>query len=240
MKKIFKKDSGFTLIEILLGFLIFSIILVVLYSTFFSGMKIEERSAGDAATYNQAKMSLDMIGHELEEAVPFNFENFDPGLKAFEGSSLKISFLVKEKNGLRHVSYYLKERDKTKIRQTLIGQHYTKNVAATNITGEETQVLCLMRSDEAFVDFVSDAADSSVNEEVLFDNVRPDSFKISYAYLESENENAHLVWKNTWDKEYIPSGIRFEFALESFKKGDPLINIKKDVYIPTGFWGEAS
>ena len=181
-----------------------------------------------------------MIGHELEEAVPFNFENFDPGVKAFEGSSSKISFLVKEKNGLRHVSYYLKERDKTKIRKTLIGEHYKKNVAVTNIISEEAQALCLMRSDEAFVDFVSDVAEPFASEEVLFDNVRPGSFKISYAYLESKDETAYLVWKNTWDKEYIPSGIRFEFALEPFKKGDPLINIKKDVYIPTGFWGETT
>lgn len=232
-------ETGFTLIEILLGFLIFSIILVVLYSTFFSGIKIEERSVGDAAAYHQAKMSFDMIGHELEEAVPFDFSNFSPELTAFIGTGDSISFLTPGKSGLRHVSYYLKEKRSIKIQQTLIGGRYQKNVEVTNITGESIPVFCLVRSEEAFADFVMGDEDLGLKEEILFDNVQADSFKISYAHLKSEGDNPYLVWQDRWENLYIPAGVRFELQLAAFKKNDPSINIKKDVYIPTGFWGEA-
>lgn len=240
MRKIFKKNSAFTLIEILLGFLIFSIILVVLYSTFFSGMKIEERSVRDAAAYHQAKMSLDMMGRELEEAVMFNFENFSLERKAFEGSQNKISFLTPGKNGLVRVSYYLEDKDITRVHQTLIGGRYQKNVQATDLTSEAVPPLCLVRSEEPLVDLLVEGGNGSQVQEILFDNVRRDSFGISYAYLESAGENPRLVWKNAWANEYIPSGVRFELTIEPFKKADPPLHIKKDVYIPAGFWGEES
>lgn len=231
-------ETGFTLIEILLGFLIFSIILVVLYSTFFSGIKIEERSVGDAAAYHQAKMSFDMIGHELEEAVPFDFSNFSPELTTFIGTGDSISFLTPGKGGLRRVSYYLKEKGSVKIQRTLIGGRYQKNVLVINTKEESTPVFCFVRSEEAFVDFVMGDEDLGLKEEILFDNVQTDSFKISYAYLKSEGDTSYLVWQNTWDNLYIPAGVRFELRLAPFKKNDPSINIKKDIYIPTGFWGE--
>ncbi|MCX5681507.1 MAG: prepilin-type N-terminal cleavage/methylation domain-containing protein [Candidatus Omnitrophica bacterium] len=231
-------ESGFTLIEFLLGFLIFSIILVVLYSTFFSGMKIEERSLGDAATYSQVKMSLDIMGRELERAVHFDFSSFSPEMKSFTGNKNKISFLIPAKDGVRRVTYYLKNKEKVKIHKILIGGHYKKNVSVTNITVKEEDVVCLMRSEEAFADFVAEGASSTAAEEVLFDNVWRDSFKISYAYLDDKGEKPKLVWKNAWDKDYIPCGIRFEMTLVPFRQGEPIMNVKKDVYVPTGFWGE--
>jgi type II secretory pathway component PulJ len=240
MKKIFKKNFGFSLLETLLGFLIFSIIMVVLYGTFFSGMKIEERSAGDSAIYHQVKMSFDAMGRELEEAAHFDFSSFPSGLQSFAGTSSEISFLTPGKNGLRVVRYALKDRPKTRIHQTLIGEHYKKNIAATTITQSEgEQITCLMRSEEPFVDFVSENNTSEENEEILFDNVRRDSLKISYAYLESKGERTYLVWQNVWDKEYVPSGIRLELTLTPASKDAPPIAVKKTIYIPTGFWGEA-
>lgn len=233
-----RAGAGFTLIELLLGFLIFSIVLTVLYSTFFSGMKVEERSAGDAAAYHQAKMSLDMMGHELEEAVPFTFVNIAPSLASFEGDRTKISFLTPKKDGLKRVSYYLKDKEKVKVYQTLLGAHYTKNVRIANIREQARAVFCLVRSEEPFFDFLRGAAGNPAAEEILFDDVREGSFQISYAYLKAAGDSSSLVWQNFWANDYIPAGIRFEMIIESYQKNDRPLYIKKDVYVPTGFWGE--
>jgi hypothetical protein len=249
MKKTFKEDlgplsfmrirAGFTIIEALLGFLIFAIIMVVLYSTFFSGMKIEERSTGEGVIYHQVKMSFDAMGRELEESAHFDFSSFAPGLMSFVGTSEEVSFLIPGKEGLQHIRYYLKDKKKVKIFKTLIGKRSEKNIAVTNVITKEDPLACLMRSEQSFADFVSGRQVPEDNEEILFDNVRRDSFKIFYAYLESKGERTYLVWRDSWDKDYVPSGIKIDATLISPQKDVLPIVVKKTIYIPTGFWGEA-
>ncbi|MFA6378967.1 MAG: hypothetical protein WCX16_04200 [Candidatus Omnitrophota bacterium] len=241
MKKYLKKKHAFTFVEILLGFLIFSVVTLVLVSTFFSGLKIQQRANDDGAMYHQVKMALDMMTQELEQAIFFDLSNLAPNLKSFEATAKQISFLIADKNGgIKRISYYLEDKEKIHIYKTLLGQHYEKNVSVVDIKSEKIPSVAFMRSEEAFVDFVSTKRSPTIQQEVLLDNVQRDSLKFSYAYLQPAEEKASLSWQGVWDKEYIPAGVRFEMILVPLKKKEALVTIKKDVYIPTGFWGEPS
>jgi len=238
MKNQDKKLSAFTLIELLLALLIFSVVALVLYSTFFSGLKIQQRSSENGAMYHQIKMTLDMMTGELQRSINFNFSSLSPKLKAFEGTGDRISFLIAEKTGvIKRISYYLENKDKIRIYKTLIGQSYKKNVSVQNIRQEQIPTVVLMRSEEPFSDFASGAKSSNAYEEVLLDNVQKDSFKILYAYLKSGASS--LTWKEPWEQEYLPSGVRLQMILVPLEEKQKPISIVKDFYIPTGSWGEA-
>jgi type II secretory pathway pseudopilin PulG len=239
MKKDLQKICAFTFVELLLGFLIFSIVGLVLYSTLFSGLKIQQRSSDDSATYHEIKVALDMMGRELEQAIRFNFSKMAPELKYFEATATSLSFLIIDRPSvIKRIRYYLEDKDKVHIYQTLVGQHYQKNVSLINSTQEQTQPMVLMRSEEPFLDFVSKVKSSDGYQEVLLEPVGRDSLKWSYAYIQSSENKAFLSWEDVWDKDYIPAGMRLEVTLLPLgNKKQPMV-VKKDIYIPTGFWGE--
>jgi type II secretory pathway pseudopilin PulG len=230
--------TGFTLVEVLLGFLIFSVLALVLYSTFFSGLKIQKRSNEQGAMHHQLKMTLDMITRELEQSIHFDFSNLSPSLKSFEGAARQITFLTIDKEGvIKRISYYLEDKDKVHIYQTLIGQHSQNNVSVVNKKSEDVPLVVLMRREEPFVDVLSGRPSSDLREEVLLDHIQRNSFSFLYAYLEPAKAES-LSWQDVWDKDYLPSGIRIRLMLIPLNENEKSITVQKDIYNPIGSWGE--
>jgi len=239
MKKKYQTFYAFTFVELLLGFLIFSVVVLVLYSTFFSGLKIQKRANNDGAMAHQVKMTLDMMTGELQEAIHFDFSNAAPALTSFEGTKDRVSFLTTGKDGaIKRVSYYVTDKDKVRILKTLVGNRYQKNVSAAYINQKKVQCIVLMRSEELFIDFVSGKKSSSAREETLLDNIQKNSFKFFYADLAPDQSS--LIWNNVWDETYIPAGIRLEMTLVPLQEKEKPMEIKKDFYIPSGSWGAPS
>ncbi len=240
MKRYAKTQYAFTFVETLLGFLIFSIVALVLYSTFFSGLKIQQRSHDDTAMYHEVKMALDMMGRELEQAMAFDFSKMSSDLKDFEPTAQSISFLMADRHGaIKRISYYLEDKDRVQIFKTLIGEHYQNNVSVVNVKQEQIPSVVLMRREEPFADFIAGAHTSHERQEVLLDHVEPKSFRFLYALGLAEDKTS-LAWQETWDKEYIPAFIRLEMTLIPSQPKEKPLMIKKDIYIPTGSWEETS
>ncbi len=82
-----RKQPGFTLIELMVSLAIFSIISLAVYATFASGIGAWRRARGFSSVYQTARLLLSDIAHELKNAVMISGSEF-------VGAPQKISFLV--------------------------------------------------------------------------------------------------------------------------------------------------
>ena len=95
--------KGFTLIEVLMALLIFSIIALTLYSTFSTAILAWRRAKDVNRVYREAKLSLDLISTSLKNAEFFDFSRNYPDLKLFNGEVDKISFYISSDFGLKKI-----------------------------------------------------------------------------------------------------------------------------------------
>ena len=233
------KTKAFTLVEVLLGLTIFSIIALSLYSTFSSGMLLNRRSDEGNVIFREARWSLDRLSDDLQNMRPYNFGNSYSKKTAFVGESSKISFILATDEDLKVVSYSLKTPEYGSIFKTIIGRRQTGNANIISRFEEKSDVQLLVREEIPLVDWLQSQPAEKTDYDTLSVNVKKDSLKFSYAYVEGQGGNAKIVWKDSWDREYFPSLIRVSVTFDN-KNGSkgPLI-IQKDIYVPTGSLGVA-
>ncbi len=75
------------MIEALLGLAIFSVIAVTLYSTFWSGIQIDQRL--EDRIYRQASWALEGMARELQNATIYDFSSSYPDINGFLGEKRK-------------------------------------------------------------------------------------------------------------------------------------------------------
>ena len=211
MKAILKSTkrflSAFTLIEILIGLTIFSIISMSLYSTFFSGTSIWKRSEDVNRLHQEARWSLDTISKELRNAIVFNYGDVDSDFSFFNGATDSISFLISTDDGIKKVSYFLADNENQK----------------KSLKREENDLIDSLQasSGEALIETFS----SLVAEEGL---------KFSYAYSMAGAED-EIGWNNAWEGwERLPRGIRISLVLQNPRNQNIKTTFSKTVFIPTG------
>lgn len=231
--------TGFTFVEVLLGLLIFSLIALVLYSTFFSGLEVQRRADAQGAMSHELKMALDSMARELEQAVPLTLDHLAPDLKSLDGRAQEVVFWhVDKDDAIKRVSYYLKDQDQARVRLTLVAEHLKNNVTVVNTQSAQLRAKVLMRKEMSFRDAVSSHPPSPLLEEVVLENIQPDSFSFQYAYLDPGQGEPTLSWKKEWTYDYLPSGIRIQLTLAPWdEKGTPA-PVLKEIYNPCGSWGE--
>ena len=238
--KIMKKDfsaikrKGFSLIEALLGLAIFSVIAVTLYSTFWSGIQIDQRS--EDRIYRQASWALEGMARELQNATIYDFSSSYPDINWFLGEKERIRFLVTTDEGIKVVQYYLEKEEEIFIHKVIIGKRSRKSISVTERRQEALVQEVLIREEQDLVDFINKSKDRSLKEVVCF-NVEEQGLKFSYAFLESSENDSQLAWKDVWENNYVPAGIRVELKIVDSQTRSPLV-IRRSIYVPAGFWGE--
>lgn len=227
--------KGFTLIEMLLGLSIFSIIAVSLYGTLDSALRLNRRSDDVNGIYCEARWVLDQMAGDLERMRAFNFANSYPQLTAFSGSSDKISFLSSTDTGLKVISYYLELPDQGTVHKVIIGGHTNENRSLTVRYEEKFVLYSLVREEKSFADYVAGNAQARVEKDVLSPHIQEGSLKFSYAYLQGQQEDGKIAWKDSWEEPYIPAGVRIKATFVKPGKVKQPIVFTKDVYIPAGY-----
>ncbi|HOW35222.1 MAG TPA: prepilin-type N-terminal cleavage/methylation domain-containing protein [Candidatus Omnitrophota bacterium] len=230
--------KGFTLIEVLLGLSIFSIIAVSLYGTLDSALRLSRRSDDVNGIYREARWALDQIAGDLERMRAFNFANSYPKLTAFSGNSDKISFVSATDTGLKVISYYLELPDQTTVHKVVIGGHTNKNRSLTVRYEEKFVLYSLVREEKLFTDYLTDNAQAKVEKDILSPHIQEGSLSFSFAYLEGQEEDEKITWKDSWEKPYTPSGVRIKATFIKPGKVKQPIVFTKDVYIPSGYLTE--
>jgi prepilin-type N-terminal cleavage/methylation domain-containing protein len=233
-------NKAFTLVEMLLGLGIFSIITLSLYGTFWGGVKLNERAEHTNSLLREARWALAQMEQDLENMVPYDFSTSYPERTAFVGQPDQIAIVVATEDGLKAVRYYLAKPSEGKIYRTIMGGRHTRQPRSIVTRYEEKQDLrLLIREEVPFVDSLqSDPEEGSTEKEVVCSHLQGGGLAISYAYQHGSAEDIHLGWERTWGEPYLPSGVRVELTLLQPDREGRVIPLKKDIFIPTGYLGE--
>ncbi|MFA5059227.1 MAG: prepilin-type N-terminal cleavage/methylation domain-containing protein [Candidatus Omnitrophota bacterium] len=237
-KRLFKKRS-FTLIEMLLALSIFAIVALSLYSVFSSGIRLNKRSNDVNAIYREMRWSLGRIAEDLENVVFYDFSGSYPDKTAFDGRSNEISFLAATSKGLKTVRYSAQPLGFGSVHQVIIGKHSTENQKiVSQYQEEEVARHAFVREELFFIDDLRSGQEKNSTKEVLSSNLQENGLTFSFAYLQGEGESAKIFWNNSWDKPYIPSGIRVRLTFVNPRDPQETVAMEKEIYIPTGFLGQ--
>ncbi len=184
------KNTGFTLIEVLIAMTMLSLMVVLLFSSLTIGAKSWEQGEKKIADVNEIAVVQQFFNHHLAHATP-QWNDFDPEkdrVFSFQGKKQSLQFVAAfpasaERAGLQLFNLELKKKDK---------QHFI------NVT--LTPFFPLAEGNEWFQDDVE-----------LVKNVQ--RFELSYFGL--NDETGELVWQNEWlNKEQQPRLVKILLELD--------------------------
>ena len=113
--------NGFSLLELLIAMTIFVVVAVVLYSSFASGINVWRQAKSSFDTYQNARLSLEIIARDLRNSISYE------GLE-FSGEKDRVSFagLINcaepgepEILKIGKISYYFEETEDAIVRQVM-------------------------------------------------------------------------------------------------------------------------
>ncbi len=219
---------SFTLVELILALGIFSIISLSLYGSFWTGMKIHQRSQNNTDVVFQIIRVLNDMSQEMEGAVYFSSETF----KAFEGLSHEMAFLKPSPRGLQRIRYFLIPAKETSIYQLVSHEQKTTGAAHDFLDSSGEERFALMREEYLII------AQNLKEQEVLSLDVASDGLNFLYAYIDIDRDTPTIEWKDAWEQEYLPAGIQVQLTFLDPQATPSRRNIERAVYLPTGFWGQ--
>ena len=102
------KQKGMTLIELVIGLGLMSMVLAVLYAILFTGLKSFDRQIENANNQTTARQTLSYIGREIRRAENIEVDVDNKGLEVeYSGSKIKYEF-----NHSNNILYRVKNETK--------------------------------------------------------------------------------------------------------------------------------
>ena len=184
------KSKGFTLIEVLIGMTLLSLMVVLLFSTLTIGAKSWEQGEKKIAEVNEIAVVQQFFNHYLAHAIP-QWNDFVPEKDrtfSFQGKTQFLQFVAAfpasaERAGLQLFTLELKEKDKKRF-----------------INVGLTPFFPLAEGEDFFHDDIE-----------LVENVT--HFELSYFGL--SDETGELVWQSEWlNKEQQPRLVKILLELD--------------------------
>lgn len=167
-------EHGFTLLELLVGISVFSLIIVALYSGLRLGTRSWESGDAKSVTSNQIRLVDGFIRRQLSKAQPVLTRDRNNWRLQFEGRESGMRFIT---DMPLHLG---------------LGGLYEVGLAVTE-DGEERQ---LMFTRQLFhPDSRSGSVDDDIDETVLVD----DLVEAEFSYFGATEENLQPKWHPTWD-----------------------------------------
>ena len=235
------QNKAFSLVELLLGLGIFSFIASGIYLTFANGVRLNQKSDQISKAYREIRWSLEKMSHDLENLRTYEFSASYPEMKPFTGEKDKIIFLLADSDGFKRVSYYLTTLNWGTVHKTLVARHSQMSSSITVDERQGVESYSLVRQEIPLIDALQAAAsqENLQDFDLLAAGIVPDGLKFFFAYLEGSQDNRQIVWKDTWDKNYAPSGVRILISFPNPDKPGQSLTAERNVYIPTGYLGQA-
>jgi prepilin-type N-terminal cleavage/methylation domain-containing protein len=228
-----KNSTGFTMIELLLGLTLFSLMAATLYGTYAGSMKIHRRSENLNDVYREARWVYQKIEKDLDAAVEFDFASGYPDLFAFTGEKERVVFLIANRQGLQMIEYSLEDEDYGQITKTVIGQRTSKNQRVdVRVTETQTQVKKLVRKEWPLIDFLQASRGEPAEVDILSSKVTDGGLEFSFAMREAGTGN--ISWESEWAENGLPAGLRV--GITFMDQDNKTVTLNKDVLILKGFW----
>jgi len=202
------KNKGFTLIELIIAMLIFSIVAVAIYSTFSTGLIAWRKGEESSRSYQNARLILNKMALELRNA--FFYSNIK-----FVGKANELYFATflpfSSVPGIDH-----------QLQLYRVAYHLDNNHS-------------LQRQEESLPE-VFQGKEEKAQE--FSSSVRELSFAYGYEYYGEGKKEPQFIWKDEWtDKEAVPSLVRITLTLEGNSGTPEGITFVRTVYLPTGIIG---
>ena len=187
--------SGFTLIEMLLAISIFSMVVVVIFSSFFLGIGSWEKGEEDIEFFQKLRSVSELLYREINSTFPYEIT---PGVLT---RYKKFYAFFGKSDSLKFVSYANLHRR-------------TGGLSLLELWVEDGKGL-MMGEDAALVSNLSDLDDIDLREEdrsvVLFPEVK----KLDLRYFDRKNKGDEGEWLERWDpKDKFASKLRLPLFVE--------------------------
>ena len=231
-----RSHKAFSLLELLLGLLIFSIVSASIYSVFWSGIRLDKRSKSQNRIFREARWTFMLMEKELGNSLLYDFSNSYPDTVSFVGETDRIAFLASNDGKMKVIKYYLQPASETNIFQVIIGNVYSKNVTVRNESSDSLKTSYLMREEISFSDFLNDNTDKENNKEIIASHIKSDGLRFYFGIADKEDSN-NIDWDENWSFKYSPSHIKIEIDFLSEGKEEIVKTFTKKILIPSGFLG---
>jgi hypothetical protein len=234
-----KQEHSFSLIELLLGLLIFSILALTLYSMFSTGLKVDEKSTYISRSYQEARLAFEVLGSDLENAFIYDLSGSYPDTSSFVGESTRLSLIRPSAGGIKYIQFYLDLPDFGSVTRTIIGQRVEKLKGFVINSKEETPIRFLMRQETSLLNYLSKSQDKdqqSQPPEIVSAGIKKDSLRFHYGAVQRDSTGKpigtqDLTWTDNWNEKSLPSAVRVEMTLFDPQNPDKSMVLKRDIYL---------
>jgi len=232
-------ERAFTLIELILAVAILAIVSLTLYATYANGIAISRKAAALENFYREARWAVDSLTRELENMVNYRYLDFYQNEHGgFQGDASSLSLIHPAPDGVRWVRYSLKDPDYGSIHQVTVAGTKAANSDIDLIDQQDLPAQFLVR-EEGSISHLFDPEREGASAEVLSRHVQAAGLKFSYAFKDSTRPDSELIWRDEWQEVSHPAGVRMELTFVHAGDEYPPLQVKKDILIPTGYWGSA-
>lgn len=226
---------GFTLVEILLGISIFSLIALTVFNVLNNGIRISRQSGGADDTDRQFLFMFELLERELQNIVPYDFSGISETQRAFVGDSASMMFITITGGELKAVRYFLEDAPAGTQHQEIIGKVHSGNVSVTESSSALLMTKNLIREEMPMAEFLADDFvfnESHSRAQILASSVEPAGFKIEYG---SENREGGLSFGIYPPEKEIPQIVRVSLKIRTADQNAGAVELSRKILIPIGF-----
>ncbi len=228
--KIMRKFSpvqGLTLVELLLGLSIFSVMAVSLYLVFQNGIMISRRAQRYSVLDGEMFFSMELMARDLENMV--SYTDRAAGQGSLKGNGEEISMIVAERSGLKEVRYFLAPPEKSVMGVLLEDGRRNPEI------GTRPRPMLLVREVSDFPCQKRPCKDDTTVQEIISAHVAQGGLKFMYASAGADDSGDGLRWEPQWDLPPAPLGV--ELLVDFFDPGDGMVyTMRKKVLVPSGIF----
>jgi len=200
-----QKRKGFTVLELILGLVIFALVGFCLFQMLINGVETYKRAAFSSRTYLQMFKAFDTFDQDFGDMFRFDFSNVDPTWLSFSGDASSMQMVVSAHDGIRVIRY--------------------KKV-------DNGAQVTIKRQSMPLKDFLADR-NVQTNGQIVIKNIVNDGFKLSYAksFPQTPGVKRQLEWQSTWMLPEFPAAVKVEMRLVGFKERQLPIEFTRIYYL---------
>lgn len=223
-------QTAFTIVEVLLGLIVSSFVMLCVYGICRSGFELNRRFEAGRDKARQVQMAMDIFANDLENSVAYDFSGSYKGRYCFEGEKDKVVFLLREETGLKMISYYIARVKKDDIRREIVAKHVKSNTPFIEEQNAITDDLSLVREEMEFRDYLSSRLQVSGIKEAILGSMQEKGLSLLYA--KANDAGREITWMQDC-KGYRPKAVKISLKFLDKDKERHDVVFKKTVIIPS-------
>ncbi|HRZ40562.1 MAG TPA: prepilin-type N-terminal cleavage/methylation domain-containing protein [Candidatus Omnitrophota bacterium] len=226
----FRSVQGLTLVELLLGLSIFSVMAVSLYLIFQNGIMISRRAQRYSTLDGEMFFSMELMARDLENMVSYTDRAAGEG--SLKGNGEEISMIVTERDGLKEVRYFLVPPEKSALSGVAaLWEDGPQKPGA----GTRPRPMILVREVSDFPCQKRPCRDETTVQEIISAHVVTGGLKFMYATVRTDDDGDGLRWDPQWSELSAPLGV--EILMDFLDPDGGLIyTMEKKMLVPSGIF----